>query len=76
MQAIPIVWVRPKQVAHWSFMRHFLQSVKGPGKMNVTEWATKNKRRPNARSPDVVKSINAWAETAMQGKDLVVNKGS
>ena len=27
------------------------------------------------RAPDVVKSVNAWTETTMQGKDLVVNQG-
>ena len=28
------------------------------------------------RAPDVVKSVNAWTEPAVQGKDLVVNQGS
>lgn len=24
---VPVVWVRPKQVAHWAFMRHFYLAV-------------------------------------------------
>ena len=52
----------------------------GPWKMNVTAkigGGFKNKEAQGwrERKPDVVKSVNAWAETPVQGKDLVVDKG-
>ena len=47
--------------------------------MNVTAkiggWSKKEEIGWRKRKPDVVKSVNAWAETPVQGKDLVVNKG-
>lgn len=30
--------------------------------------------RASNTAPDVIKSVNAWAETPVQGKDLVVDK--
>ena len=36
---------------------------------------TLKREETKKRAPDVVKSVNAWAETPVQGKDLVVYKG-
>ena len=52
----------------------------GPWKMNVTSKIGGGSKKEEAlgcreRKPDVVKSVNAWAETPVQGKDLVVDEG-
>ena len=48
----PIIWIRPQQVAHWPFMRHFLYPIE--------------------RS-DVIKSVDAWAQSTVQTENLVVD---
>lgn len=53
--ATPVVWVRPEQIAHGTFVWNLLNAVE----------------RPN-----IVQSVDAGRQTAVQTEDLIIDQGS